>query len=78
MVASASAPIGDADDERPPSVIELVRADEGLAAAYSTVDHLDTFAGLVATVLVLEDLPGGLPAAFGQADGAVAILPPAP
>lgn len=79
VVVSAS-PADDEDDEiePPPTVVELIRSDEGLAASYSTVDNVDTFAGIAATVLVLDDFDTAAPAHFGQAEGAVAILPPAP
>lgn len=68
------------DDEEPPtpSLVELIREDEELRGLYGTVDDIDAFSGLVATVLVLDDLEDAPPGHYGQGDGAQGVLPPAP
>lgn len=62
----------------PPTVVALVRGTDGLKDRYNTTDQLDTFAGLVATVLTVEHLGEVAPGHYGQADGASAVLPAAP
>lgn len=76
VVVSATVP-ADAQDPAP-TAVATVRADEDLVDRYSTVDDTDRFAGLVSTVLALEDLPGGTTGHYGEADGASSILPPRP
>lgn len=61
-----------------PTVVARVRSTLGLRERYNTVDQLDTFAGLVATVLTTEHLGEVAPGQYGQGDGASAVLPPAP
>lgn len=76
VVVSATIP-ADAEDPEP-TAVAIVRADEDLVDRYSTVDDTDRFAGLVSTVLALEDLPGGTTGHYGEADGASSIMPPRP
>lgn len=52
-----------------------LRADEALRSRLSTVDHIDSFAGLVALVLALEHVPAGQFGHYGVGDGAQALLP---
>ena len=53
-------------------------AADALAEGYTTVDDIDTFAGLAATVFSVADLGLVEPGHYGQADGASAVLPPSP
>lgn len=61
-----------------PTVVARVRETDGLKDRYNTVDQVDAFAGLVATVLTLEHQGEVAPGHYGQADGASAVLPAAP
>jgi hypothetical protein len=66
------------DDEeasRTTAVGEL-RSDEDLTARLSTVDSLDTAAGLMALVLALEDLAEGTTGHYGVTGSAMRLLPP--
>lgn len=69
-----------AEGEEPPSptIVARVRTDEARRALYSTVDELDTFAGLVAIVQTLVQMDVAAPDHFGQGEGATAVLPPGP
>jgi hypothetical protein len=80
VVAQGSAgdmPPGHDDEEasRTTAVGEL-RADEELTARLSTVDSLDTAAGLLAVVLALEDLAEGTTGHYGVTGSAMRLLPP--
>jgi hypothetical protein len=80
VVAQGSAgdlPPGHDDEEtsRTTAVGEL-RADEELTARLSTVDSLDTAAGLLALVLALEDLAEGTTGHYGVTGSAMRLLPP--
>lgn len=75
VVVSATPPRTDADEELTPTVVAQVRESNERAAIYSTVDEVETFAGLTATVLVLRDLGTAEPGHYGQAPGASAVLP---
>ncbi|MGI8710835.1 MAG: copper transporter [Acidimicrobiales bacterium] len=75
VVVSSSVP--DDGKDRIPTAVAEVRASKTLAARYSTVDDVDTFVGLVATVLTLEQPSRVAPGHYGQGAGATSILPPA-
>lgn len=77
VVASGTAPTPSGEGEEPePTIVARVRADDDLASRYTTIDDLETFSGLAATVFSLADL-GAVPVGhYGQADGASAVLPP--
>ena len=77
VVASTPAPPEDGE-ELAPTVVRRVRDDDLRSKRYSTVDDLDTFAGLVATSFTVADLGSVEPGHYGQAEGASAVLPPAP
>jgi hypothetical protein len=73
IVVSPSEP----EDSTVVTAIDRVRASDDLSSRYGTVDDLDTFTGLVSTVLSLESLGSREPGHYGQGEGATAILPPA-
>lgn len=80
VVVSPSATV-QTDPEAPepePSAVATIRADDDLAARYSTVDQIERFSGQVATVLALDVVRTSLPGHYGQADGAQAVVPPPP
>lgn len=62
-------------DDATPTIVEQVLDDSERAAIYNTVDNVDTFAGLVATVFVLDEITTAEPGHYGQGAGATAILP---
>ncbi|CAN5832305.1 hypothetical protein BH23ACT2_BH23ACT2_07680 [soil metagenome] len=69
---------GEEEEVPTPSLVERIRTDDQLRGLYDTVDDIDAFSGLVATVLVLEDLEEAPPGHYGQGPEAQAVLPPAP
>ncbi len=75
VVVSASVPPATDGEDQANTIVTQIRDDEDRAALYSTVDDVDTFAGLTATVLVLRDLPTAETGHYGQAAGARAVLP---
>ncbi|MEO6987517.1 MAG: copper transporter [Aquihabitans sp.] len=77
VVVSASVPTTGDDEDRAPTAVARVRADNDLTRVYSTVDDVETFSGLVSTVLVAEDLGTVEVGHYGQSRGATSILPPA-
>lgn len=76
VVVSASVPSTDDGADRAPTAVARVRDDNDLARVYSTVDDVETFTGLVAVVLVTEDMGTVEVGHYGQARGATSILPP--
>lgn len=77
-VVSASQAEPAKDEELIPTIVARVRQDDALLRRYNTVDNTQTFAGLVATVFTLRDMGDTDPGQYGQAEGASAVLPPAP
>lgn len=75
VLVSATIPSAADGEESGTTIVAQVRSDEDLAALYSTVDDVDTFAGLTATIVVLRDLPSAETGHYGQAEGARAVLP---
>ncbi|HXH59063.1 copper transporter [Iamia sp.] len=76
-VVVVGATVTEPDDDAPPrDAVERIRSTAERASLYSTVDNAETFSGLLATVLSLEDLDEGIRGHYGQADGATAVLPP--
>ena len=55
-----------------------LREDEELRTRLSTVDHLDSFAGLVAAILALQHGGDGQLGHYGLGDGAQSLLPTIP
>jgi len=78
VVISESAPVAAEGAPNQESAVTQVRASDTLATHYSTVDNAESFAGLVSTVYVLQQIDDLVPGHFGQADGATAVLPPVP
>jgi hypothetical protein len=66
------------EGEEPPSptIVARVRTDDARRDLYSTVDELDTFAGLVAILQTLVQMDEAAPDHYGQGEGASAVLPP--
>lgn len=78
VVAHATTPVPEDDeDDLAPSLVELLRADEELRERLSTVDDLDSFAGLAAAVLAVANGAGGQAGHYGTQDDAQSLLPPA-
>lgn len=77
VVVAAGSPLPTADGEDAnPSIVARVREDDERSGRYTTVDDIETFSGLAATVFSVADL-GAVPVGhYGQADGASAVLPP--
>ncbi|MBI2710188.1 MAG: copper transporter [Actinobacteria bacterium] len=71
-----SAATGDLPEDVRPAVVGPVLADRSLRDAVSTVDDLESFAGLAAVVLALEDVDAGRVGHYGVGKGAQALLPP--
>ena len=78
VVITATQPPAVGDEVLPPTVVTRIRASEGLASRYTTVDNADTFAGLVATVQSVRDVGEVEPGQYGQSDSATAVLPSQP
>jgi hypothetical protein len=78
VTAHATVPPPEGDEPAPePSLVELLRGDDALRERVSTVDDLESFAGLAATVLALAHGPGGQTGHYGTQDDAQSLLPPA-
>jgi hypothetical protein len=73
------APTPDPEPEDPDApmggLVGLIRQDSDLEDRVSTIDGIDTFSGLVAMMLVLEDMHVSAPGHYGQAEGAVSVVP---
>ena len=79
VVISAAVPPAEPDATEPaPTAVAVVRDDDVLAAQISTVDDADSFAGLLSTVYVLQQIDEIDVGHYGQAEGATALLPPIP
>lgn len=76
VVVSASVPPSGDGADRAPTAVARIRSDDDMARVYSTVDDVENFTGLVAMVLVTEDLGTVEVGHYGQARGATSILPP--
>jgi hypothetical protein len=81
VAAQGAVDLRDADDELVPedqrrtTFVGPLREGELTRDRVSTVDDLDTAAGLVATVLAVEDLGAGRMGHYGVAPGAARLLP---
>ncbi|MCB0975926.1 MAG: copper transporter [Acidimicrobiales bacterium] len=75
VVSPTVPPVTDGGSEGAPTVVALIRASSERAPVYSTVDGVDTFAGLTAAVLTVRDTGTGEVGHYGQAAGASALLP---
>ena len=76
-VVVASAAVGDDPERTRNAVVGPIRSDEPLKKNVSTVDDLESFDGLAAVVLAVEDLDNDVHGHYGVGDGATS-LPPAP
>jgi hypothetical protein len=77
VAAGTQAPPAE-DEELVPTVVARVRADDARAERYTTVDDIETFAGLASVVISVAEVGEVAPGHYGQADGASAVLPPLP
>lgn len=77
VVASGSVPSTGDGADRAPTAVARIREDNDLARTYTTVDNIETFSGLSATILVSETLGTVEVGHYGQSRGATSILPPA-
>ena len=77
LVVVAPSPDADPEDQEDPQggLVGLIREDSDLEDRVATVDGIDTFSGLIAMMLVLEDVHVSPPGHYGQADGAVSVVP---
>lgn len=80
VVVSPTVPASSNANSKPPtpSAVARVRTSPILAGLYSTVDNVETFSGLVASVVTLDEINTQAPGHYGQGDGATSILPPPP
>jgi hypothetical protein len=74
--AGGLAPGHDDEEGSRTTAVGDLRADEELTTRLSTVDSLDTAAGLLALVLALEDLAEGTTGHYGVTSSAMRLLPP--
>jgi hypothetical protein len=58
--------------------VTILRDDDDVASALSTVDNIDDFAGRLAAVLALDDLRDGSIGHYGRGPGAQRLLPAPP
>lgn len=78
VAAEATAPEpADGADPPPLSLVARLRGDDALRDRISTVDDVETFAGLAAAVLALANGGEGQHGHYGLGDDAQSLLPPA-
>ncbi|MCU1453572.1 MAG: mctB [Acidimicrobiales bacterium] len=77
-VVMASAGVGDDPEQTRGLAITPIRNDDVLRHGVSTVDDLEMFSGLAATVLALQDLGRDVHGHYGVGDGATSQLPIGP
>ena len=75
--ATRPAPAEGEEEAPAPTLVELLRAEEGVRDRLSTVDDLDSFAGLAAVVLAVAHGIDGQTGHYGMQDDAQSLLPPA-
>jgi hypothetical protein len=68
-------PPGDEEVDPPPPFVTALRSDEAMRSQLSTVDHLDTFSGLLATVLAVQYGGEGQLGHYGTDDDAQTLVP---
>ena len=71
-----SAAVDDDPEATRTTVVGPIRRDDDLSAATSTVDDLESFSGVAATVLALRDVDRDVYGHYGVGGGATAQLPP--
>ncbi|MCU1351737.1 MAG: hypothetical protein JWM05_946 [Acidimicrobiales bacterium] len=74
-VVVASADTADDPEEVRTAVVGPIREDAALTSAVSTVDDLETFSGLLATVLAVQNLDSDVHGHYGEGTKATALLP---
>jgi len=74
---SVTTPADPAAEPVAPSAVASVRDSQRLTVLYSTVDNVETFSGLVATVVALDEAGTNAVGHYGQGKGATSLLPPA-
>lgn len=77
VVVSASLPSDGEDELTSLSLVQAVRDDDELQGQYSTVDNIESFSGVTAMMLLLNDIGSAIPGHYGQGPGAQAVLPAA-
>lgn len=76
-IVVGSAATGDDPESTRTAVVGPIRDDGDLRGDVSTVDHLEGFAGLAATVYAVSDFDDDVHGHYGYGDGADAVLPEA-
>jgi Copper transport outer membrane protein, MctB len=67
------------DEDAPePGFVGILRANEAVQGRLSTVDHVESFAGLLAAILSAQYAGEGQLGHYGTDDGATALVPPVP
>ncbi|HEY4376875.1 MAG TPA: copper transporter, partial [Acidimicrobiales bacterium] len=74
-VVVASAAVGDDPEATRDNAIQPILNDAALKDAVSTVDDLESFPGLAASVLALKQLDNDVHGHYGVGDGVSALLP---
>lgn len=77
-VVAASAAVGDDPEAVRSLPIKPLIDDDSIGARVSTVDDLESFSGVAAVVMSLEDLGQGRRGHYGVGEGAKSLLPSAP
>ncbi len=77
-VVVASAAVGDDPEAVRTQVVGPIRDDPAVSQSVSTVDDLESFQGIAATVLALQEAGSGRHGQYGVGQGATAPLPPVP
>jgi hypothetical protein len=74
-IVVASAATGDEPEENRELVVGPIRSDEKIIDRVVTVDDLETFAGISATILALDRLDDGGRGHYGVGENADSLLP---
>ncbi len=77
-VVLASAAVGNDPESTRTSVVGPIRADSTVNQSVSTVDDLESFDGIAATILAVQEAGAGRRGHYGVGEGATAPLPPVP
>ncbi len=77
-IVVVSAAVGDDPEAVRTSVVGPIRGDSAVNQAVSTVDNIESFDGIAATILALQEMGQGRQGHYGVGAGATAPLPPVP
>lgn len=77
-VVVASAAVGSDPESVRLAVVGPIRDDSSVSQSVSTVDDLESFDGIAATILAIQELGTGNHGQYGVGAGATAMLPPVP